>query len=86
MMGVTKLLEKLRVGLKKGEARSNQKRCSQIEQILKKLKAKQRALKKKQLGEKDKTQRKELDLETRIVARQRKKGIIRLKELRKKCK
>lgn len=85
-MGVNKLLEKLHKYLDKGEKNKASVRCDQIDLILDKLQKKERRLKKRLAAEKDKGKRKQLNMEVRIIALQRKKGNKRRKELKNKCK
>lgn len=85
-MGVEKLLEKLKKHLDKGEKNKTAVRCEQVDSILEKLSKKEHKLKEKLAGEKDKSKRKHISLELRMISRQRKKGIKRRKELKDKCK
>lgn len=85
-MGAKKLLDKLNKYLDKGESRTDAVRCEQIDLILEKLEKKERKLKSKLESEKDKSTRKQLEMEVRIIALQRKKGSKRRKELQEKCK
>jgi len=85
-VGVNKLLEKLHKYLDKGEKNKASVRCDQIDLILDKLQKKERRLKKRLAAEKDKGKRKQLNMEVRIIALQRKKGNKRRKELKNKCK
>jgi hypothetical protein len=77
---VTRLKELLDSGKK-----SDQPRCDRIAELLKKLKRQERAAKEKLANEKDVTKRKRLLTEIKIFHTQRKKGIRRYKELKKKC-
>jgi len=85
-VGAKKLLEKLHKYLDQGEKRDAAVRCEQIDLILDKLEKKERKLKSKLEAEKDKSTRKQLEMEMRIIALQRKKGSKRRKELQEKCK
>lgn len=73
-------MELLDVGKKR-----DQPRCERIAELLKKLKKQERAAKEKLTKEKDETKRKRLLTEIKILHTQRKKGIRRYKELKKKC-
>lgn len=85
-MGAKKLLDKLHKYLDQGEKKKDAVRCEQIDQILDKLDKKERKLRSKLENEKDKSVRKRLEMEVRIIALQRKKGSKRRKELQEKCK
>lgn len=84
-MGAKKLLEQLKKYLAKGEKSQEKVRCEKIDVILEKLGKKEQKLKKKLEKEKNKGQRKQLEMELRIISLQRKKGIKRRKELEEKC-
>lgn len=85
-MAAKKLLEKLTKYLDKGEKKKDAVRCEQIDLILEKLGKKEQRLRKKLASEKDKSKRKKLNIEVRIISLQRKKGIKRRKELKDRCK
>lgn len=85
-MGAKELLEKLHKHLDKGESKKDAIRCDQIDIILDKLEKKEQKLKKKLDGEKDKSKKKQLNIEIRIISLQRKKGMKRRQELKDKCK
>lgn len=85
-MGIEKLFGKLQKHLDKGEKKKAAVRCERIDELLEKLEKKEHQLKKKIAGEKDKRNRKQLNMELRIVSLQLKKGAKRRKELAEKCK
>ncbi len=85
-MDINKLLEKLRKYLDKGEKNRAAVRCEQIDSILEKLDKKEQRLRKNLDNEKNKSKRKQMSMEVRILSLQRKKGIKRRKELKSKCK
>ena len=84
-MGVNKLLKKLQKHLDKGEKDKAKLRCDRVDSLLEKLQKKEKHLKKKLASEKNKSKRKKLDLELRIVSMEIKKGSKRRKELDDKC-
>ncbi|MES9969293.1 MAG: hypothetical protein ABW092_04615 [Candidatus Thiodiazotropha sp.] len=79
-----KIVEKLKKLLESGTKKDNPK-CDLIADLLKKLKKQERAAKEKLQNEKDRTKRKRLITEIKILHTQRKKAIRRYKELKKKC-
>ena len=85
-MDVEKLLEKLQKYLDRGKNSRAAIRCEHVDSILDKLGKKEQKLKKKLANEKNKSKRKHLNLELRMISLQRKKGIKRRKELKNKCK
>lgn len=84
-MGVKKLLDKLNQYLGNANAKKAAN-CSEIDTILEKLHKKERHLQKKLGKEKNKSKRKKLDMEVRIVSLQLKKGIKRRAALNARCK
>ncbi|MES9849922.1 MAG: hypothetical protein ABW145_16165, partial [Candidatus Thiodiazotropha sp.] len=60
-------------------------KCDRISELLKKLKKQERVVKEKLANEKDRTKRKRLSTEVKIIHTQRKKAIRRFKELKNKC-
>lgn len=85
-MAAKKLLNKLHKYLDQGEKKKDAVRCEEIDRILEKLDKKERKLRSKLENEKDKSTRKQLEMEVRIISLQRKKGSKRRKELQDKCK
>ena len=85
-MGLDKLIKKLKQKLNKGHKSKNENRCEQIDSLLEKLKKKERELKNLLADENDKSERKHLKLELKIASVERKKGLKRRAELKKKCK
>ncbi|MBT3203969.1 MAG: hypothetical protein HOM14_14070 [Gammaproteobacteria bacterium] len=85
-MGLDKLIKKLKQNLNKGTKSKNEIRCEQIDSLLEKLKKKERELKNLLADENDKSERKHLKLELKIASVERKKGLKRRAELKKKCK
>lgn len=83
-MGVDKLVKNLHENLDKVDLKNATARCHRIESLLGKLKKKEKKLKKKLAIEKNKTKRKSLALEIRIVSLELKKGNKRCKELKEK--
>ncbi|MBW9264275.1 MAG: hypothetical protein K1563_08365 [Candidatus Thiodiazotropha sp. (ex. Lucinisca nassula)] len=77
---VKKLMDLLDAGKKKDRAK-----CDRISELLKKLKKQERVVKEKLANEKDRTKRKRLSTEVKIIHTQRKKAIRRFKELKNKC-
>ena len=84
-MGIEKLVKNLNKDLEKVERKDAEGRCDRIDELLAKLKKKQKKLKKKLAGETSKNKRKKLALELRIASLELKKGIKRRKELEKRC-
>ncbi|WP_316367490.1 hypothetical protein [Candidatus Thiodiazotropha sp. CDECU1] len=79
-----KIVDKLKNLLDSGSKKDKPK-CDRIAELLKKLKKQERAAKEKLANEKDRTKRKRLITEIKILHTQRKKAIRRYKELKKKC-
>lgn len=84
-MGVKKLLDKLNRYLSNGDTQKAI-RCDEIDTILVKLSKKEQRLRKKLDKEKNKSKRKKLGMEVRIVSLQLKKGKKRREELSDRCK
>jgi hypothetical protein len=77
------ILEKLKNLLDTGN-KSDRPKCERIATLLKKLKKQERASKEKLAKEKDRTKRKRLLTDIKILHTQRKKAIHRYKELKNK--
>ena len=84
-MGIEKLLENLNTYLKKGEKKKSVQ-CGRIDEILEKLEDKKSKLEKKAEDENNKSKKKRLKTEIKIIALQLKKAYKRREELSKKCK
>lgn len=85
-MGLEKLLKKLQKHLNRVEDQSPAARCDRIDALLEKLALKEEKFKAKLSSEHDPAQRKQLNLELRIISLELKKGLARRKELKDKCK
>jgi hypothetical protein len=79
-----KIMDKLMDLLDTGK-RQDRPKCDLIADLLKKLKKQEKAAKEKLANEKDRTQRKRLLTEIKILHTQRNKAIRRYKELKKRC-
>jgi hypothetical protein len=79
-----KLVKKLKNLLDAGK-KKDQAKCDRIADLLKKLKKQERNAKEKLASEKDRSKRKRLATEVKIIHTQRKKAIRRFKELKKNC-
>ena len=79
-----KLIKRL-TGLLDSGKKKERVKCDRISDLLKKLKKQERAAKAKLATEKDRTKRKRLATNIKILHTQRKKAIRRFKELKKKC-
>jgi len=84
-MGLDKLLSKLNDYLDEGQ-RKKKAHCERIDDLLVKLKEKQKGLEAELKKEKDSGKRKRIKSELKIVEMQRKKGQKRREELEVKCK
>ncbi|MCB1858450.1 MAG: hypothetical protein KDI63_09270 [Gammaproteobacteria bacterium] len=84
-MGLKKLIGNLRDYLDEGE-REAFARCDRIDTLLNKLAEKQEKLEKKLENESNASKRKKLKMDLKVIAVQRKKGIVRRQELEDKCK
>lgn len=85
-MVLGKLIKKLNKHLNKVKKSDDEISCERIDTLLEQIKKKERKLKTSLAEEKDKSERKHLKLELRIVSAERKKGLKRRSELKKKCK
>ncbi|MES9992445.1 MAG: hypothetical protein ABW098_10860 [Candidatus Thiodiazotropha sp.] len=79
-----KLLAKLKTLIDSGK-KTERPKCQRIAELLQKLKKQERAAKEKLAKEKDRTIRKRLSTEIKVLHTQRKKAIRRYKELKKSC-
>ncbi|MEW8412883.1 MAG: hypothetical protein AB2728_07190 [Candidatus Thiodiazotropha sp.] len=79
-----KIIDKLKSLIDAGK-KTERPKCERIAELLKKLKKQEHAAKEKLAKEKDRTKRKRLSTEIKILHTQRKKAIRRYKELRKNC-
>ncbi|MEW8507364.1 MAG: hypothetical protein AB2598_11710 [Candidatus Thiodiazotropha sp.] len=79
-----KLINKLKSLIDAGK-KSDRPKCDRISELLKKLKKEESIAKEKLAKEKDRTKRKRLSTEIKILHTQRKKAIRRYKELKKNC-
>ncbi len=84
-MPLDKLLSKLNNYLDEGQ-RKKKAHCERIDDLLVKLKEKQKGLESQLKKEKDSGKRKRIKAELKIVEMQRKKGQKRREELEVKCK
>jgi hypothetical protein len=78
------IVDKLKNLLDSGSNKEKPK-CDRIADLLKKLKKQERMAKEKLATEEDRTKRKRLVTEIKILHTQRKKAIRRYKELKKQC-
>ncbi|MBE9561212.1 MAG: hypothetical protein IMF15_10515 [Proteobacteria bacterium] len=85
-MGLDKLIKKLQFNLNKGKKSKSDVSCEKIDDLLDKIKKKERKLKTMLAEEDDKTERKHLKLELKIASAERRKGLKHRRELGKRCK
>ncbi len=85
-MGLNKLIKKLKQNLHKGKKSKHNISCERIDELLEKIKRKERKLQAMLAEEDDKSERKHLKLELKIASAEHRKGLKRRRELEKKCK
>ncbi len=85
-MDLDKLIKKLKSNLDKGKKNKHDISCERIDELLDKIKKKQRKLKSMLAEEDDKTERKHIKLELKIASVEIRKGLKRRKEIEKDSK
>ena len=82
-MGLGKLIKKLQKNLAKGEKNDNKDNLEHIDELLERIKHKEKKLKESLSAEKDKSERKHLKLELKIASLEYRKGLKQREELGK---